>query len=71
IGTVLVNGKFECNQRQCSSKTFGRPAELRRHYATIHAVQKPEFWCHIVSCERSKPFSRKDKLTDHVRKAHD
>ena len=76
IGIVLMNRKFKCSERQCGSKTFNRPAELRRHYLTIHASQKPEFWCHVPACNRSaalgiKSFSRKDKLEEHIRKSHE
>lgn len=75
IGSMLLNGKFKCSQRECVKKTFKRAAELRRHHNTVHSTQKPEFWCLISSCERSaasgtKPFSRKDKQGDHMRKMH-
>lgn len=76
IGTILMNGKSKCNQETCSSKTFSRPAELKRHFATTHASKKPAFWCHILTCDRSaalgiKSFSRKDKLAEHIRKSHE
>jgi hypothetical protein len=76
IGTALKNGKFKCILERCARKTFKRQAELRRHYKTIHAAQKPEFWCNVLSCDRSvaaggRPFHRKDKLQDHVQRMHE
>lgn len=75
IGMVLRHGKFKCNRRECTLTTFSRTAELRRHYTTVHARQKPEFWCRELFCARSaasngRPFPRKDKLRDHVQKMH-
>jgi dienelactone hydrolase len=81
IGTALKNGKYKCNMVACAEKSFKRPAELRRHYNTIHAAQKPEFWCEVVSCERSlagpagvaaggQPFHRKYRLQAHMQKVH-
>lgn len=71
MGSILFNGKFKCTEVACANKTFGRRAELQRHHATIHAVEK-WFWCPIPSCSRSKePFARKDKLADHVRNIHE
>ncbi|OAL52875.1 hypothetical protein IQ07DRAFT_344733 [Pyrenochaeta sp. DS3sAY3a] len=71
MGSILFNGKFKCTEVACANKTFGRRAELQRHHATIHAVEK-WFWCPVPSCSRSKePFARKDKLADHVRNIHE
>jgi hypothetical protein len=75
IGAVLKNRKYKCNAAACADKIYGRPAELRRHYDTIHAIQKPEFWCEVMFCTRkeaagNKPFSRKYRLEDHMRKVH-
>jgi hypothetical protein len=76
MGTALKNGLFKCILKQCADITFKRPAELKRHYNTIHAAQKPEFWCNVPSCDRSvaaggRPFHRKDKLQDHVQRKHE
>ena len=75
IGSFHHNGKFKCLQRRCARKSFGRPAELKRHYDTIHAVRKPAYWCREPMCQRSRanggyPFHRNDKLRDHMRKVH-
>ena len=75
IGTFRHNGKFKCIEPRCARKTFNRQAELRRHYDTIHAPRKPEYWCRVATCPRSRanggyPFPRRDKLRDHMRKVH-
>ena len=75
IGSVLNNGKFICDHMDCVGRTFTRQAELRRHHTTLHAANKPEFWCRVSTCRRSmgkggKAFPRKDKLMAHVRSMH-
>jgi hypothetical protein len=81
IGTALKNGRYKCNVETCAKTSFKRPAELKRHYNTIHAVQKPEFWCEVLFCERSlagaagiaaggQPFHRKYRLQAHMQKVH-
>ena len=75
IGSVLSNGKYACNNESCSGQTFGRPWELRRHHTTLHAADKPSFWCHDPACHRSaggggEAFHREDKLTAHVKSMH-
>lgn len=75
IGSVLSNGKFVCDAEGCESKTFARQAELRRHHTTLHAANKPNFWCQVPTCRRSmnsggEAFHRKDKLAAHVRSIH-
>jgi hypothetical protein len=75
IGIVLNNGRYKCIRTACFRMSYNRPAELRRHYITKHALQRREFWCVEPSCERSvgignRPFHRKDKLRDHVRQMH-
>jgi hypothetical protein len=75
IGSVLSNGKFVCEAKGCESQTFARQAELRRHHTTLHAANKPDFWCQVPTCRRSmigggKAFHRKDKLAAHVRSMH-
>lgn len=67
IGLVLAGGRFKCNHTHCFGRSFKRPAELRRHYNTTHAVRKPEFWCEVPFCERSlaaggRPFCRGYRL---------
>lgn len=75
IGSVLSNGKFVCDAEGCESQTFARQAELRRHHTTLHAANKPDFWCQVPTCRRSmtgggEAFHRKDKLAAHVRSVH-
>lgn len=75
IGSVLSNGKFVCDAEGCEGQTFARQAELRRHHTTLHATNKPNFWCSVPACRRSmsgggNAFHRKDKLAAHVRSMH-
>lgn len=75
IGTVSKNGRLQCDHESCNGRSFGRIAELRRHYEGAHALEKPQFWCYEPSCRRSAAagsysFSRKDKHDAHVRSMH-
>jgi len=75
IGHVLENGKYTCVLGTCARKTFNRPADLRRHHSTIHAIQRPQFWCTVSTCPRSaaaggQAFRRRYRLHHHVRKMH-
>ena len=75
IGTVLINGTFKCSMIKCATRSFKRPAELKRHYNTTQAARKPEYWCGELLCDRSaglggRPFHRKYRLHDHMRKIH-
>jgi hypothetical protein len=52
--------------------TFPRQWELQRHIATQHANRKP-YRCPVVGCFKHggvPAFARPDKLTDHIRAAH-
>jgi hypothetical protein len=67
--------KISCNWPECT-KTFTRQPDLDRHRDTIHLKTK-QFWCTTPGCKRSesyaglkRPFLRKDKRDDHVRRAH-
>jgi hypothetical protein len=65
---------FECSATNCH-KTFGRWYDFKRHYDGAHSSEGPEHWCTVGGCDRSKavggrPFPRKDKLNDHVKKMH-
>jgi hypothetical protein len=67
---------FKCPSSRCKHKAFTRWYDLRRHYDGTHANNGPVFWCQVHGCERSdleggRPFPRKDKLSDHVRKVHE
>lgn len=75
VGSVLENGKFMCDYDKCAGRTFARYPEFRRHYTTIHAARKPNFWCEVPQCRRSvggrgNAFHRRDKLMEHVRSMH-
>ena len=81
IGTIegtadLKTIAFRCSAPACNGGTFSRWHELKRHFNGSHTIQGvgEEFWREIPQCERNKcggrPFPRKDKLIDHVRKVH-
>ncbi|KAH7070543.1 hypothetical protein BKA63DRAFT_493567 [Paraphoma chrysanthemicola] len=80
VGSVYTTNEpeahvFRCSNFACRSKSFGRWAELKRHYNAAHAVTPVIYWCEVGGCERSegmgdRPFPRKDKLGDHVEKIH-
>lgn len=59
----------------CKGKqvTFGRPADLDRHYKNVHASEdeKSKFYCDYGRCARAlEPFTRKDHYRDHLRDFH-
>ncbi|KAH8723292.1 hypothetical protein GQ44DRAFT_570872, partial [Phaeosphaeriaceae sp. PMI808] len=67
--------KFMCDDERCAGRTFVRQADLRRHHTTLHATNKPNFWCHVALCRRNmsvggEAFHRKDKLMAHIRSVH-
>jgi hypothetical protein len=73
IGSVMSNGRFKCSMQECHRLSFGRKAELERHYGAH--TKKLAYWCETAGCPRSKevgyrPFPRKDKLRSHVCKVH-
>jgi hypothetical protein len=82
IGMIFSNGEvgqdqYRCTAPGCHNKTFGRLAELKRHHAGKHAAagRKPQFWCPVEGCERSRAgqgeaFPRKDKMFDHLSRMH-
>lgn len=67
-----------CDKPSCVSKTFGRQAELNRHYEQFHSQTSSDIYCPADDCNRNwiygqdHPFSsaRKDKLREHIRKVH-
>ncbi|KAI9684548.1 MAG: hypothetical protein M1822_005636 [Bathelium mastoideum] len=55
--------------------TFSRPYERDRHVQSQHLGQG-QVWCSVSGCKRSvacggKPFPRRDKLNEHVRRMHE
>lgn len=66
-----------CSRPECNEKTFRRWAELNRHEQAFHGERDDVLWCPVSTCERSEaygddpfPKSRKDKLTEHIRRVH-
>ncbi|PVH71636.1 hypothetical protein DL98DRAFT_596763 [Cadophora sp. DSE1049] len=64
------NGRFLYNVLRCPS-TFKRKADRDRHVQSWHNRATLHF-CPVYGCEKSsgKPYSRKDKLQEHMRKKH-
>jgi len=65
--------QFPCEFPGCKGKqtVFSRPADLDRHYKSIHASNKEEFRCDYHKCPRAHdPFGRKDHHRDHLREFH-
>ena len=63
--------RVRCTSKSCT-KTFGRRADMLRHYAQIHDVSSRKLDCKYAHCHRRgmNGFTRKDKLRDHRRAAH-
>ncbi|KAF2687649.1 hypothetical protein K458DRAFT_238101, partial [Lentithecium fluviatile CBS 122367] len=80
IGHVLADkSKFKCSKPDCKELTFGRLADLRRHFDQNHSVQREEYFCRQSGCTRShnptggrgRSFgARKDKRDEHERNRH-
>lgn len=71
--------KFRCSKPDCKDLTFGRLADLRRHYDQQHAHRGVQFFCNFDGCPRSyrptggrmRSFgTRKDKRDEHERNVH-
>lgn len=67
--------EIQCAFPECRGRTFGRKYDYDRHYNGTHASRPTVWWCTVVGCDRSaaergKPFPRKDKRNDHLRKVH-
>jgi hypothetical protein len=81
IGHLTVNAKFKCSFSNCYDLSYGRQADLRRHYDHQHADRRLEFFCTFDGCTRSKNpagkskgksfGSREDKMKEHYRNVHD
>ncbi len=70
---VPEGDRYVCLWEGCKSRnpTFGREAELQRHYSTQH-VRSERFHCLAAVCiaRDSKGFARLDKLQEHLRTYH-
>ncbi|MCJ1402322.1 hypothetical protein MMC11_005542 [Xylographa trunciseda] len=66
----LNNGqRFPCLYPGCA-RTFGRSADLDRHFKK-HVPSAAKFYCHEIGCKfNGKPFYRRDKLRSHERNMH-
>lgn len=79
-GHVLASGKFMCADLECDDLRFGRQADLKRHLANFHGVEKTEYFCTVEGCDRSRRPSgkskgrsfgaKKDKMEEHVQAVH-
>jgi hypothetical protein len=82
IGFILSNGgtsrndRYKCHMLDCArTTTFKRLADLKRHHASVHNAQGVRLFCPVDGCERSmkiggRGFPRKDKMVDHLERAH-
>jgi hypothetical protein len=81
IGHLTASAKFKCSFSSCRDLSYGRQADLRRHYDHQHADKRLEFFCTFDGCTRSKNptgrskgksfGSREDKMREHYRNVHD
>jgi hypothetical protein len=64
------DGRYLCNVPGCPL-TFTRKADRDRHVQSWHYCATLYF-CPVPGCKKSlgKPYSRKDKLQEHMRKKH-
>ena len=66
-------GNYRCHEKYCplANKAFKRWADLKRHSKVAHCKIAPLFTCDILGCKyRERGFSRKDKLTSHIKNVH-
>jgi hypothetical protein len=51
---------------------FKRKHERDRHAASVHGINHRVYLCHVNGCPKNRgtPFSRQDKLTEHMWKKH-
>jgi hypothetical protein len=71
LANDVLSSILRCDHPDCETKTttFGRKSDLKRHK---QKHQGSAFLCTAVGCTRksTKGFDRKDKLLEHVRRAH-
>ncbi|KAI9656050.1 MAG: hypothetical protein M1821_005111 [Bathelium mastoideum] len=66
--------RFRCGWLGCNVM-FGRSYDRDRHFQSKH-VSQTQIWCSVSGCKRSaasggKPFTRRDKLYEHIRRMHE
>jgi hypothetical protein len=66
-----ARGNLPCTAPWCLM-TFKRKHERDRHAASVHGINHRVYLCHVNGCpkHRGTPFSRQDKLTEHMWKNH-
>jgi hypothetical protein len=80
IGSMYAAGSpdsyiFKCHDPKCASLSFKRWYDFKRNYNGSHAAAPTVYWCDFEGCPRSRgvgdrPFTRKDKVKDHVDSVH-
>ena len=71
LNTRPIHELVACHLCSDGHKTFNRRADFRRHMATVHSPNSPQYPCTIPGCPRGlHGFPRKDKLNDHMAKVH-
>jgi hypothetical protein len=67
--TVPTPGTMPCTW---CPMTFKRKHERDRHAASVHGINHKVYLCHVNGCPKNRgtPFSRQDKLTEHMWKKH-
>ena len=62
---------FTCKDDRCQIRTKRRD-DVKRHYATVHCKNPERFPCHVIGCPfgGENGFTRKDKLTSHMKSTH-
>jgi hypothetical protein len=60
---------YKCRVEGCFfyGKGFTSPTERDDHDAECHAN---EFWCPVEGCKRKKPFTRQEKVSNHLKRMH-
>jgi hypothetical protein len=72
IPDPTTKARYPCKWPGCGS-SFGRPADRDRHVRTKHGNART-YYCRESGCKKGvgygKPYSRIDKLQEHMRKKH-
>src|SRR4051812_31455222 len=68
-----LKGDYRCQFPGSCERSFGRPADLDRHYENLHVPleERKRFECDYRRCtSKTHPFGRKDHYRDHLRDYH-